>query len=61
MSAAAVFCAVQADDRTWVHGLTIEQVESWDGPASVVADCPEHPHTPAWPGGVADLTWPDPD
>ena len=45
--ATALFCGIQADGRTWVHSLTIDQVESWDGPAIVVAECPEHPHTPA--------------
>lgn len=44
---AALFCAVEADNRTWHHRLTIEQVEAGDdGPAVVVAECPEHPHTP---------------
>jgi hypothetical protein len=45
----ALFCGIQADGRTWTHLLTIEQVEDPDrpGPAIVVTECPEHPHTPS--------------
>ena len=55
----ALFCAIEADGLTWHHQLSIEQVESWEAPAIVVAECPEHPHVPRpaaadWPADAGD-------
>lgn len=47
----AIFCAIEADGRTWHHCLTLEQVEADEGgPALVVLECPEHPSPPPAPG-----------
>lgn len=54
MTAPALFCAPGAGR----HQLTIEQVED-AGLTMAVADCPDHPHTPTWPAGTLNLTWPD--
>ena len=40
-------CAVEADDRTWHHLITLARVEAdGPGPALVVAECAEHPSGP---------------
>lgn len=58
MTGPVLVCALEADGATWHHCLTIEQVEAWEAPAIVVAECPEHEPLRV-PGGLVDFTWPE--